>query len=126
MTQVSNAQIKAALKKNAGVFSFAADELGVTRQAVSQRVARSPELQAWVRDIEERLLDVAEGGVAKKLIAGDGSTQRWYLELKGKARGYVRRQEVSNPDGSPLQPAAISISVTYIGAAKPEAEEEVL
>lgn len=129
MTTVSNAQIKAAMKTHAGVLSMVADSLGVTRQAIWQRVQRSPELQAFKADVEERLLDLAEAGVAKKLISGDGTTQRWFLELKGKGRGYVRRQEQTGADGAPLTaPApAVHIHVSYVdGQPEPEAEEELL
>ena len=124
MTAVSNVQIKASLKKNAGVLSMVADELGVTRQAIWQRVQRSPELQAYKADIEERLLDLAEAGVAKKLMAGDGTTQRWLLELKGRHRGYARRQELAGPDGAALPPPNTTINVTYIGAKPEPATEE--
>jgi transcriptional regulator with PAS, ATPase and Fis domain len=43
---ITIAALKAALKAHAGVYVLAADELGVTRQTVRQRVERSPALEA--------------------------------------------------------------------------------
>lgn len=94
MTQKATvAQLKAALKRSAGVFAAAAHELGVSRQAVHERVRRSPSLQRWVAEIDTTILDRAETTVIDAVVGGDLLTAKWYLERKGRGRGYATRQE---------------------------------
>lgn len=108
---ISNSQLKAALKKNLGVISLAAQELGVTRQAVHGRVNRSPELQAWIADIEETMLDAAEAVIKEAVAKKDRQTTRWFLERKGRSRGWVTRSEVTGADGAPLPAAGPSVKI---------------
>lgn len=97
---ISNVQLEASLRKNAAILTLVAEELGTSRQNVHQRVNRSPHLQAVIREVEEKLLDLAEGQVAKAIQKGQGPTVRWYLERKGKARGYANKTEVSFDEGA--------------------------
>jgi hypothetical protein len=41
-----------------------------------------------IKNLDETLLDMAEGTILKAIKDGDGPTARWYLERKGKTRGY--------------------------------------
>lgn len=109
---ISLARCKAALRKHAGVFSLAALELGVSRQAIYQRVQRSPELQRVVQDIEETLLDAVDAGIADLIInKRDPATIRWYADRKGRGRGYGtggaagERASLSQP---------IEVIITYV------------
>lgn len=85
---LSEAQIEAALRSHAGIMSFAAKALGVTRSAVHIRVDRSPRLQAVAAEVRETILDAAEGNIAKAINKGDVQTSRWYAERLGQGRGY--------------------------------------
>jgi hypothetical protein len=80
--------ILGAIHRHAGVISFVARELGTSRQNIHQRIKVSPELQAAVTEVEDELLDVAEGHVARLIQEGDFATIRWYLNRKGRSRGY--------------------------------------
>lgn len=97
---ISNARLEEALRKNAGVKAAAAQALGTTRQNVQQRVDRSAHLQAVLREIDEGLLDLAEGAVIKSINKGDSRTARWLLEMKGKSRGYINKVETSFDEGT--------------------------
>lgn len=52
----------------------------------------------------ENAMDVAENGSMKLLMGEDGKHIRWFLETKGKGRGYVKRVEQTGKDGSSLHP----------------------
>jgi len=93
MTLATEQEFEAALRAHKGIKSQAAVVLGMTRQAVQDRVDRSPYLQAVIRDIEETTLDVAETNIGKAMDAGDMTTSRWYAELKGGQRGFRRKIE---------------------------------
>jgi hypothetical protein len=84
----SLAQIEAALRKADGRPAAAARLLGMTRQAMHDRIARTPHLAQLVSDIEQTLLDEAEGVIRRAVRAGDRATIRWYLDRRGQKRGY--------------------------------------
>jgi hypothetical protein len=138
--KITNTQLKAALKSSAGVPAAAAERLNTTRQNVCQRIASSPELQAWIRDIDATITDQAEIVVISVMQEkrADAPTKpttearrvaQWWLDRKGKDRGFSTRQEHTGEDGAPLTTAApaVHIHVSYHdGQPEPEAEGEVL
>jgi hypothetical protein len=48
-----------------------------------------------VDDVEDKLMDNINDGNTQAII--------FYLKTQGKGRGYVERQEISGPDGKPLE-----------------------
>lgn len=92
----TEAQYKAALKKANGVPVRAAEILGVTRQAVCIRLDKSPALQAFVKDIEDGLVEKAVSTVSKAIEAEDLPTSKWLLERKGKHLGFALKSEVES------------------------------
>lgn len=124
---ISDAQLRAALKKNAGVYVLAANELGVTRQNVSQRVARSAALRAYVEQIEEEVGDAAEAVIKDAIIQKDRRMARWYAQTKLKHRGYTTRTEHTAADGAPLPAPSVQVEIRYVDAhAEPAADEDVI
>jgi hypothetical protein len=93
---ITDAELKAAIKTRGGVLSLAAADLGVTRQTVHGRVQASEELQAFVREVEAEVLDAAEGVIMTSIEKGDGPMARWFLERKGRERGYGTRTETEH------------------------------
>lgn len=87
-------EVDAALREAMGNRAAVARKFGVTRQAVDAIVKRTPSLQATLHDIEEGMLDNAESSLYREVIDGNFQAVKWYLATKGKARGYVERQEV--------------------------------
>lgn len=73
-------ELVAALREANGEPSLAARGVGITTQAMGQRIARSPELQAVIEEIKAELLPLARSGMADLLRAKDAVTIRWYLE----------------------------------------------
>ena len=84
----SIAQIEAALRKADGRPAAAARILGISRQAMHERISRTPHLSGVIADIEQVLLDTAEGALLKAVQAGHLPTIRWYLDRRGRSRGY--------------------------------------
>lgn len=107
----TDGQLEGALRKHAGIKSFAAKELGVDRTTVQERVDRSPHLQQVIKDIREHVVDLAEGVVVDALNKKDRETARWALGRIGKDRGYALKVENENRlDPDQLEQIAIGIA----------------
>lgn len=52
--------------------------------------------------IEEGLIDLAESVIFTHLQADSLKAAMYYLDRKAKHRGYVRRSELTGPDGQPM------------------------
>lgn len=125
MTQKTIAQVKAALRKNAGVLVLAAQDLGLSRQALHMRLHNNPDLQTFKDQIEAELIDAAEAVVANAILAKDKQMTRWYLDRKGRERGYTTRTELTGPGGAAIAVAQrLDVTVTYVDAPASEPEEE--
>ena len=95
----------------------------ITRQAVSGRIKRSPELREVAEQAAETLTDLAEQELYKLIKQGDKTAIIFYLKCKGKDRGYIERQEFTGRDGTPLSadkavPLEVKINVVDPAASK--------
>jgi hypothetical protein len=127
---ITNAALKRALRKHGGVYLLAAQELGCDRSNVAHRVARSPDLQKLLADIEEEFGDLAEGVIkstmtirenGKPTKAAQGMA-KWYADRKLRDRGFVTRSEVTGKDGAPLPSGPNVRIVLEYADPKPEGE----
>lgn len=116
---ITAAQLEVALRSSAGIYSVAAEKLQTTRQNVFQRVQRSPALKALCAEIEEMMLDMAEAGVVDALNKKDRRMITWYLERKGRHRGYANKTEITGENGGPVQ-TAVEVTIQYVDAPKTE------
>lgn len=91
------------LRQCGGIKTVAAEKLNVSRSTLYLFLKDHPEIQEAAADIKEELLDVAEGRVVIAIRSGEMQTVRWYLELMGKERGYVRRVETTGKNGGPVE-----------------------
>jgi hypothetical protein len=87
-------QIKEALEKNDALISQSAKSLGISRQALSRRIHKNAELEAFLEDVRESTLDIAEGALFKAIRGGKAWAICFYLKCKGKRRGYIEKQEL--------------------------------
>ncbi|MFH2041684.1 MAG: helix-turn-helix domain-containing protein [Acidobacteriota bacterium] len=110
-SSTSITQIEQALRKSGGLCSGAAQLLGLTRQAVSERVRKSKRLQAALVDIEETTLDLGESKLISAINKGNMTAIIFYLKTKGKKRGYVERNEVTGKDGQDLAAPVVTIYI---------------
>jgi hypothetical protein len=107
--RVTNAQILEALMKSAGIISAAAEQLPICRQAVQNRLRRSPGLRKQADKITEVNLDFAESKLLENIKEGNVASIIFYLKTKGKDRGYVERTETKSEH---TERRELSVSIT--------------
>lgn len=90
---ITDEMLEAALRRNGGVFSLAAEQLGVARQTVWVR-CQGEAMKTVLADIKERTLDIVDGQLIKLIQKGDAATIRWYAERQGKSRGYGNSTDI--------------------------------
>ena len=88
-------QCKDALRKSGGMLSQAADMLNISRGAMHIRVKRNPCLQKVIDAAVESTLDIAETELIKLIKAGDQRSIFFYLERKGRHRGYGKKYDLN-------------------------------
>ncbi len=93
------ARIIKALKETNGLLTMAATKSGIGYRTVCRYVAEYPSVKEAAQDAKETMLDFAEGKLYQKIKAGDNVAILFFLKTQGKARGYIERQELSNPIG---------------------------
>jgi hypothetical protein len=101
--QYTVAQVEQALRQSAGISALAANALGCTPKTVRNYLRRHQELRAVVDDLVETSLDLAESKLIQSLNNGERWAVLFYLETKGKGRGYTRRQEITGVAGKPIE-----------------------
>lgn len=125
--KITLAELKAALKSSAGIPAVAAEKLGCSRQNVCQRIASTKELQDWIAEIDQTITDQAQAnvvlGMQERQPGGTKPTKaamdlsRWWLDRKGRDRGFSTRHELTDPNGNPLQltaPTQVNIITQYV------------
>jgi len=93
------ARIIKAIKETNGLLTMAAAKSGIGYRTICRYVAEYPTVKQAALDAKESMLDFAEGKLYSKIKAGDNTAIIFYLKTQGKARGYIERQELSNPIG---------------------------
>lgn len=95
-------QVVEALRSAAGIKSAAAKKLGCAPSTLTGYFERHPELHAALTQIDEELLDLAEGKLVGHIQSGSLDAIKFFLSTKGKGRGYTKRVESTGKDGAPL------------------------
>ena len=99
-----------ALRQGAGIPSAAALILErayghCTAQTVRNYLHRYPKLRQMVEEVIEDNIDKAEAKLITAIHEGSDWAVKFYLETKGKNRGYTKRQEIA---GVPSQPLVVT------------------
>lgn len=103
MIRLTTAQIVHALERQLGIVALAASDLGISRQALQQRINRSAVLRAAIRTIHETSLDAAEACLMNQVLKlKDPAQIRFYLSCKGKHRDWTTRSEVTGRNGEAI------------------------
>jgi len=95
--KVTDKQIALALEKTGGVVLYAAEALGVHRNTIHLRMNMNESLRRIASDCVEDNLDKCEHWVAKYIAEGDKDMIRYYLNNKGRSRGYSPRVDLGVP-----------------------------
>jgi len=106
--KISDNEFWALLRENAGLYARTAraieKQFNITysRQAVKDRAEKDSER---LMDVREQNIDVAEEGLFSLMRSKSERIQlnsiQFYLNRKGKHRGYVERQEITGVEGMP-------------------------
>ena len=96
---MSSLDVAVALAQSDGSYADAAKLVKRSRRAVEGFVTRDPQLLEWAADLFDEFLDEVEKRHKLLALAGDAPTQRFFLETRGRTRGYVKKQEV---DATPV------------------------
>ena len=106
------ADIDAALRASAGIFSAAATILAqkygtCSPNTVRNYVMRYPSLQEVENEIREQTLDLAETKLVQAIGDGNMTAIIFYLKTKGRDRGYTERRELEGVEGG--RPVRVTI-----------------
>ncbi|KFG66735.1 helix-turn-helix domain-containing protein [Microvirga sp. BSC39] len=104
-------RVEQALREQGGLIAQAAVVLSVQRSTLYRFIANNPELEAVREEATEALLDTAEAHLARAVEAGDMKAIRFFLERKGKHRGYSTRVETTGADGGPVRLGGVEYEV---------------
>lgn len=99
--------VEEALRKASGIPSVAAEILSkaygsCTAATVRNYLNRNPKLRQTVEEQTDITLDLAETKLFNAISNGEDWAVKFYLETKGKLRGYSRRQEIAGVAGAPV------------------------
>ena len=86
----------------------ACKKVKLSRNTFYKYLKEDPDFKAAVLELEEVALDTAESALFNQIKEGNVTSIIFYLKTKGRRRGYVERQEISGPDGGPVQTEALN------------------
>ena len=87
------------LRNKAGNISMACEAAGIRRSMYYDWLKKYPAFRAAVEEIQESLLDLAESHLREKIQEGYFPAIAFFLENKGKTRGYGKQQVDHNLSG---------------------------
>ena len=82
-----------ALEKSLGIITTACKAVGISRASHYQYMENDPEYAAKVNELTEVQLDFVESKLIERINKGDTVAIIFYLNNKGKSRGYNRYNE---------------------------------
>jgi hypothetical protein len=85
-------RVKSALTYCFGLVTPAAARLGLNVGLLRRYIDQHPELQEHIKEIKQAVLDMAEATIHQALSQGNPGITRWYLERKGRERGYGKQK----------------------------------
>ena len=97
--------VRAKILQGKGNASFTAQLLGIGRSTLYEWMDKHPEIKTWIQEAGEAQIDHVENRLFELIDRYDTGATIFYLKTKGKARGYVERQETHHSGGIELKPA---------------------
>lgn len=86
-------QVLKVLSVRMGIVSLACEKVGISRQTFYRWKHEDPEFAQAVEEVNERALDLVEGYMFKQIEAGDSRMIMFYLNNRGRRRGYGYKNE---------------------------------
>jgi len=105
-----------AIKGTGGIKTTIAQRLGVSRWTVDNYLERWKTVEEVYNEECEAVLDMAETNLIQEIEDKNFLAIKFYLQTKGRARGYVERQEVTGKDGGAIETkATVTIVLPHNG-----------
>lgn len=103
-TKKNKADFIAAYEASLGSVTMAAKKVGIDRTTYYFWCNTDPEFKAACEEAIEMQKDFAESQLMKLIRDGDAGSIKFYLQTKGRDRGYGDKVEVTGADGKDLVP----------------------
>lgn len=84
----------AAMEKSLGIVTVACKQAGVGRTSFYEYYNSDPDFKKEIDGIEGIACDFVESALHRRISEGSDAAMIFYLKCKGKARGYVERQQI--------------------------------
>ena len=114
----SEADVIKAIAGTGGIISTICEKLNCSRGTFYGYLKKRPAIKQAYEDEQESVLDMAEGSLFGLIQGGDLGAICFYLKCKGKARGFVEKQEL---DLNHKQPPKVEVVLNAPGTT-PEAK----
>jgi hypothetical protein len=85
-----------ALKKSLGIVTTACQNVGISRVTHYEWLNTDPEYKKSVEALDDVVLDFAESKLHQSINNGSDTATIFFLKTKGKKRGYIEKQEITN------------------------------
>ena len=102
--RVSKQEILDAIPKSGGILSVIARRAGISVRSLYDYRIKWPEINEAIKDSEEESLDLAESQLMDLVKMGNLKAIRYYLDNRGKKRGWGQRQNIQLESNMPIQP----------------------
>jgi hypothetical protein len=103
-----------ALRESGGIKAVAAKNLRVSRITLYRFIKANPDLLEAINEIDEEMKDLVEGKMLTAIRNDDPQMIRFFLERRARDRGYGIRQEVTGPNGGPVEIETRTIDVSKL------------
>ena len=118
-------EIIEALYKANGILAAAADDLGITRQTIYNRMEKNTEIEEAYREAAETATDKVEHKLLKNcLVYEKESSIFYYLNNKGRSRGYGKPTLIAPTDPTGKKEYGADIRKSIMGKLFPESASE--
>lgn len=105
---ISDFDLSIALVRCDANYSQIGKVLGRSRREVERCISADIMLYDLAKDIEESFIDEVESKYRAMARNGDANAIKFFLSTKGKSRGYTLRNELSGPNGTPMEITGIA------------------
>ena len=93
-----------ALESTLGVVTLAAKKVGINRESHYEWLRKDEKYAEAVEELQNVVLDFSESQLFQRIKSGDTTAIIFHLKMRGKARGYVEKQEVEQHTTHNMEP----------------------
>jgi len=95
-TTLKKSAMLEALKKHLNIVTTACKEVGIDRSTHYEWLKTDSDYKAKVEALDDVVLDFAESKLHQSINNGSDTATIFFLKTKGKKRGYIEKQEITN------------------------------